>query len=84
MVRVEWAYSVPTGSLEKHVDAVDLDKDRPTIASCPTADRSIAAVHLLSRQGQDIVQVQDGMTAWRKPEEKRVPRKHRAGENPHP
>lgn len=84
MGRIEGAYSVPIGRLEKHADQLDLDKERPVVAICLTAHRSIAAVRLLSRRGYDIVQLQGGMTAWRKAKKKRISGKRRTGEKPHP
>ena len=59
------AVSVPLGALEEAADDLPLDPNRPVVAVCLTAHRSIAAVRLLSRRGWDIVQLQGGMRAWR-------------------
>lgn len=84
MSRIEGAYSVPIGRLEKHTAHLDLDKDRPVVAICLTAHRSIAAVRLLSREGYDIVQLQGGMTAWRKAKKERISGQRRPHEKPFP
>ncbi len=84
MGRIEGAYSVPIGRLEKYADDLELDKDRPVVAICLTAHRSIGAVRLLSRKGYDVVQLQGGMTAWRKAKKKRISGKRRPNEKPYP
>lgn len=62
--RIAGAMHVPIQTLPDRVDDLPLDKDKPVVAICLTAHRSIAAVRLLSRHGYDVVQLQGGMTAW--------------------
>lgn len=62
--RIEGAMHVPIQTLPARLDDLPLDKDKPVVAICLTAHRSIAAVRLLSRHGYDVVQLQGGMTAW--------------------
>ena len=77
--RAEWrgghipgAINVPLGELEERVEDLPLDPDRPVVAICLTAHRSIAAWRLLSRHGYDIVQLEGGMLAWKRAKLPRV------------
>lgn len=70
------AINIPLGELEARLEELPLDPDRPVVAICLTAHRSIAAWRLLSRHGYDIVQLEGGMLAWKRAKLPRVkPRK---------
>jgi len=70
--RLEWrrshipgAISVPIMSLKKSLPKLDLDPQRPVVAICLSAHRSIPAVRLLqSRQFGQVEQLAGGMQAW--------------------
>lgn len=66
--RIPGAIHVPIQKLERRLEpggeGLPLDPERPVVAICLTAHRSIAAVRLLSRHGYDVVQLQGGMTRW--------------------
>lgn len=46
------------------VDAAGLDPDRPVVAICLSAHRSIPAVRWLRAAGYDACQLRGGMRAW--------------------
>ena len=59
------AISVPISKLKKRLPELDLDPQRPVVAICLSAHRSIPAVRLL--QGQQFNQAEQlagGMQAW--------------------
>jgi len=59
------AVSVPTHALNDHLAALQLDVQKPIIAICLSAHRSIPAVRLLQAQGfKNAVQLKGGMLAW--------------------
>ncbi len=59
------AMLVPITELRSRLPGLDLDPNRPVVAICLTAHRSIPAVRLLQRQGYpEVVQLAGGMTAW--------------------
>ncbi|OQY52315.1 MAG: rhodanese-like domain-containing protein [Candidatus Parabeggiatoa sp. nov. 2] len=72
--RKEWenghlagAVSVPITELRSKIETLSFDKDKPVVAICLSAHRSIPAVRLLRRHGwKDAVQLAGGMIAWRK------------------
>jgi rhodanese-related sulfurtransferase len=59
------AVNVPISELRRRLDALGLDAQRPVVAICLSAHRSIPAVRLLHRQGFDAAQLAGGMLAWR-------------------
>lgn len=63
------ARNVPLGQLRRSLDegllTDDLADDRPVVAICLSAHRSIPAVRLLTLRGQsDVVQLAGGMRLW--------------------
>jgi len=70
--RAEWrrshiagAVNVPLPELKRRLDELHLDRERPVVAICLSAHRSIPAVRLLQLRGfSDAVQLQGGMLAW--------------------
>jgi len=70
--RAEWrnghirgAVSAPITSLGSLLDELALDPERPVVAICLTAHRSIPAVRLLRQHGfADVAQLEGGMQAW--------------------
>lgn len=79
--RKEWrgghirgAINVPITEFRGRLDERDLDPERPVVAICLSAHRSIPAVRLLKRRGfARSSQLAGGMLAWRKaglPEER--------------
>jgi len=63
--RIAGAVSVPISVLSARLDALGLDPERPVVAICLSAHRSIPAVRLLRARGYDAVQLGGGMLAWR-------------------
>jgi rhodanese-related sulfurtransferase len=63
---IEGAISVPLGQLQDQLDALPLDRNRPVVAICLTAHRSIPAVRMLSRRGYRVAHLRGGMLAWRR------------------
>jgi rhodanese-related sulfurtransferase len=57
--------NVPVTELKARVKSLPLDKQRPVIALCRSARRSILAVRILRAHGFDACQLQKGMLAWR-------------------
>jgi len=59
------AVSVPIHALKDRLAALQLDAQKPIIAICLSAHRSIPAVRLLRAQGfENAVQLKGGMLAW--------------------
>jgi rhodanese-related sulfurtransferase len=62
---VRGAVCVPIAELKARLPALGLARDRPVVAICLTAHRSIPAVRLLRRAGYDAKQLAGGMISWR-------------------
>jgi rhodanese-related sulfurtransferase len=63
--RIPNAVHVPIGSLRKRVDGLGLDPQRPVVAICLSAHRSIPAVRLFrKRDFAEVYQLKGGMKAW--------------------
>ncbi len=70
--RAEWrrghiagAINLPINELRAGLSSLGLATDRPVVAICLSAHRSIPAVRLLRSRGfQQAVQLQGGMLAW--------------------
>jgi rhodanese-related sulfurtransferase len=61
------AVNVPITELAHGLQALPFDKQRPVVAICLSAHRSIPAVRLLSRAGfVDVRQLEGGMLAYRR------------------
>lgn len=58
------AISVPVTRLREVLPSLDLDRNRPVVAICRTAHRSIPAVRVLRELGFDAAQLREGMQAW--------------------
>ena len=60
------AINLPITSFSKtKIDALNLDKDKKTVAICLSAHRSIPAVRQLQEMGfKDCLQLEGGMLAW--------------------
>lgn len=59
------AVNVPIQELRRRLPALQLDPQRPVVAICLSAHRSIPAVRLLQAHGfERAVQLQGGMLAW--------------------
>ena len=57
--------NVPIQELRRRLPALQLDPERPVVAICLSAHRSIPAVRLLQAHGfERAVQLQGGMLAW--------------------
>jgi len=64
---IRGAVNVPITEFGQRVEELELDPDRPVVAICLSAHRSIPAVRLLRRRGfSDASQLAGGMLAWRK------------------
>ena len=49
------------------METLNFDKEKPVVAICLSAHRSIPAVRLLRRSGfQNVTQLAGGMIAWRR------------------
>jgi rhodanese-related sulfurtransferase len=59
------AVHVPITLLPVRLPRLGLDRERPVVAICLTAHRSIPAVRLLQRAGFDAWHLAGGMIAWR-------------------
>ncbi|RKZ91021.1 MAG: rhodanese-like domain-containing protein [Candidatus Parabeggiatoa sp. nov. 1] len=60
------AVSIPIAELRANIETLPFDMDKPVVAICLSAHRSIPAVRLLRRFGfTDVVQLAGGMIAWR-------------------
>ena len=62
--RIAGAISVSVTKLKDRLASLALDPDRPVVAICLSAHRSIPAVRLLRAQGFDACQLSHGMQAW--------------------
>ncbi len=63
--RIEGSVNVPVTELKSRLDTLGLDPDRPVVAICRSAHRSIPAVRLLRERGfRDARQLAGGMKAW--------------------
>lgn len=63
--RVAGAINVPVTELNARLDALALRRDRPVVAVCLSAHRSIPAVRLLKAHGiANVRQLEGGMRAW--------------------
>ena len=67
--RIPSAQNVPLPELKRRLERLNLQRDRPVVAICLSAHRSIPAVRLLQYHGfRDIRQLKGGMLAWWKAE----------------
>jgi rhodanese-related sulfurtransferase len=63
--RIPGARHVPIPAMRRRIDTLSLDTERPIVAICLSAHRSIPAVRLLQARGYpQAVQLQGGMLAW--------------------
>lgn len=63
--RIHGAVNVPITSFHRGIKAVPLDAERPIVAICLSAHRSIPAVRALRELGfTDVCQLQGGMQEW--------------------
>ena len=62
--RITGAINAPVTELKARLGSLALDKNRPVVAICRSAHRSIPAVRLLRAQGFEVCQLQKGMQAW--------------------
>ena len=70
--RTEWRAShiagssnVPITKLRQRLASLSLDRERPVVAICLSAHRSVPAVRLLNAYGfKDVRQLRGGMLAW--------------------
>lgn len=62
---IKGARLLPIHRLRRDLATLRLDPNRPVIAICQTAHRSVPAVRLLRQQGYDAKQLSGGMSAWR-------------------
>ncbi len=70
----EWAQghivgtiNIPVSELKARLSTLSFEKDKPVVAICLSATRSIPAVRLLKIHGfQDVTQLAGGMNAWRR------------------
>lgn len=63
--RIAQARHLPITSFSRtRLESLDLDPDRPVVAICLTAHRSIPAVRKLRELGYEARQLRGGMRAW--------------------
>lgn len=62
--RVSGAIHAPITQLNAQIASLNLNKNRPVIAICRSAHRSIPAVRLLRAHGFEAYQLKQGMQAW--------------------
>jgi rhodanese-related sulfurtransferase len=62
--RIAGTINVPVTELKARLKSLPLDKDRPVVALCRSARRSVPAVRLLRAHGFDACQLHKGMLAW--------------------
>lgn len=63
--RIPEATHLPITAFSRHrLDSLELDRERPVVAICLTAHRSIPAVRKLRELGYDARQLRGGMRAW--------------------
>lgn len=58
------AIHAPVTELKSRLPSLGLDRNRPVVAVCRSAHRSIPAVRVLRSLGFDAVQLREGMQAW--------------------
>lgn len=64
---IDGAVNVPITELKSGLASLELQKDRPVVAVCRSAHRSIPAVRLFKKSGiENSCQLQGGMLAWEK------------------
>lgn len=64
--RIAGAINVPVTELKGRLPSLEFDRQRPVVAICRSAHRSIGAVRLLELAGiSPAQQLQGGMLAWR-------------------
>ena len=64
---IDGAVNVPITELKSRLASLQLKKDRPVVAVCRSAHRSIPAVRLFKKSGiENACQLQGGMLAWEK------------------
>lgn len=62
---IRGAVNVPILELKARLPELTLEKDRPVVAICLTAHRSVPAVRLLEDAGfESVRQLEGGMVAW--------------------
>jgi rhodanese-related sulfurtransferase len=63
--RVAGAINIPITELKTRLATLQLDRERPVVAICRSAHRSIPAVRLLRANGyRQVCQLQGGMRMW--------------------
>ena len=62
--RIAGATNAPVTELKARLASLALDRNRPVVAVCRSAHRSIPAVRLLRARGYDACQLHKGMQAW--------------------
>ncbi len=62
--RISGAINAPITDLKARIESLELSKDRPVIAICRSAHRSIPAVRFLRARGFEAYQLKQGMQAW--------------------
>nr|WP_250646672.1 rhodanese-like domain-containing protein [Pseudemcibacter aquimaris] len=63
---IKGAINVPVGEFSTKVSSLNLNGDKPIVAICLSAHRSIPAVRVLLKNGfKNAVQLEGGMKAWR-------------------
>lgn len=63
--RIKGSVNIPISSLKRDIHKLSIPLDRPVVAICLSAHRSIPAVRLLELAGfTDARQLQGGMLAW--------------------
>jgi len=62
--RIAGAIHVAVTELRARVPSLVLDQERPVVAICLSAHRSIPAVRILRAHGFDACQLRQGMRAW--------------------
>jgi rhodanese-related sulfurtransferase len=63
--RIAGAINIPITELKARLATLPLDKERPVVAICRSAHRSIPAVRLLRANGyRQVCQLQGGMRMW--------------------
>ena len=63
--RIPAAENVSLPELKRRLERLDLQRDRPLVAICLSAHRSIPAVRLLQYHGfRDVRQLKGGILAW--------------------